>query len=220
MNVLYFHGFASSPMSQKLVALKELLKPDVTVNSPDMNVPSFEHLAFDAMVSLALTEGRRTPPDVIVGSSLGSLVALELVRRGVLAPLVLIAPAVGIGERWLTKLPAGDPIEVFNHALNRKAPVHRAFFERMAAIRPEEHAPKTRVTIIMGRNDESVPFDLVRGVWDDWTQSGELVSGSRFVEIAGGDHGLVAYTELIAQLIRGERASRPQSARVSRVDDV
>lgn len=202
MNVLYFHGFASSPMSQKLVALKQILQPDVMVNSPDLNVPSFARLDFDAMVTLALTEARRTPPDVIVGSSLGSLIALELVRRDVLAPLVLIAPAVGIGKRWLSKLPPGDPIEVFNHALNRKAPIHRAFFERMAAIRPEEEAPKTQVTIIMGRNDESVPFDLVGGVWEDWTQSGKLVTGSRFIEIAGGDHGLVAYAELIAALIR------------------
>ena len=202
MNVLYFHGFASSPMSEKLVALKELLKPGVNVNSPDMNVPSFEHLDFDAMANLALSESRRTPPDVIVGSSLGSLVALELVRRGVLAPLVLIAPAVGIGERWLSKLPPGDPIEVFNHARNGKAPVHRAFFERMAATRPEEKPPKTRVTILMGQNDESVPFDLVRGVWEDWTQSEKLVPGSRFVEIAGGDHGLVAHTRLIASMIR------------------
>jgi pimeloyl-ACP methyl ester carboxylesterase len=200
MSILYFHGFASSPQSQKLVALEKVL--DIEVNAPDMNVPSFERLDFEAMVQLGIDEVARRPPRAIVGSSLGALVALELVRRGVVAPLVLIAPAIGIGERWRSKLPAGDPIEVFNHARNARAPIHRAFFEKMTTIHPEADAPATRVTIIMGRNDESVPFDWVRGVWEGWTRSGKLIRGSKFVEIAGGDHGLVDFVDVIAGEIR------------------
>jgi pimeloyl-ACP methyl ester carboxylesterase len=201
-NVLYIHGFASSPQSAKLVALKELLEPDIELISPDMNRPSFEHLDFEAMMQLALAEARRVSPRVIVGSSLGGLVALELVRRGVVVPVVLIAPAVGVGERWKSKLPAGDPIEVFNHARSGQAPIHRAFFEAMVSIRPESEPPASHVTVIMGRKDESVPFDWVRGVWETWTNSGKVIAGSRFIEIAGGDHGLVAHVELIAREIR------------------
>ncbi len=118
------------------------------------------------------------------------------------APLVLVAPAVGIGERWASKLPPGDPIEVFNHARNARTPIHRAFFETMASIRPESEAPPVPVSILMGRKDESVPFDWVRGVWEEWTRSGNLVAGSKFIEIAGGDHGLVAHVEAIANEIR------------------
>jgi hypothetical protein len=58
------------------------------------------------------------------------------------------------------------------------------------------------VTVIMGRKDESVPFDWVRRVWEAWTQSTKLVAGSKFIEIAAGDHGLVAYAALIATMIR------------------
>ena len=207
MRVLYFHGFASSPQSAKLLALRRLLEPGVELVSPDMNVPTFEHLDFEAMAQVAVDAARRSAPDVIVGSSLGGLVALELVRRGFVAPLVLIAPAVGVGERWGSRLPPGDPIEVFNHAANRLAPIHRAFFERMASVHPEADPPASRVTIIMGRKDESVPFDWVRGVWETWSQSGRLVPGSTFIEIAGGDHGLVAHVELISTMIRaGGRA--------------
>lgn len=202
MNVLYFHGFASSPRSQKLLALRDLLGDGVALNAPDMNVPSFERLDFEAMMKLALEEARHTTPDVVAGSSLGGLIALELARRGVLAPLVLIAPAVGVGERWGSRLPAGDPISVFNHARNGNAPIHRAFFEKMVTIRPETEAPRSRVTVMMGRNDESVPFEWVRGVWESWTQSGKLIPGSKFIEIAGGDHGLVAHAGLIATMIR------------------
>jgi pimeloyl-ACP methyl ester carboxylesterase len=209
MNVLYFHGFASSPNSRKVLAIRDLLGSGVTVNSPDMNVPSFERLDFEAMVKLALDEAHRSAPHVIVGSSLGAMVALELVRRGVVAPLVLIAPAVGVGERWGSRLPPGDPIEVFNHARKGNAQIHRAFFEKMAAIRPEAEAPSSRVTVIMGRKDDSVPFDWVRGVWESWTKSEKLVAGSKFIEIAGGDHGLVAYADVVAREITsaGSQAS-------------
>lgn len=200
--VLYIHGFASSPQSAKLVALRRVLDSSIDLNAPDMNVPSFERLDFESMMDLVLGEARRMPPGAIAGSSLGGLVALELVRRGVHAPLVLIAPAIGIGERWQTKLPPGDPIEVFNHARNAQAKIHRRFFEELAAVRPESEPPATKVALVMGRNDESVPFALVRGVWEEWTASGRLVSGSRFIEIAGGDHGLVAHVDVIADAIR------------------
>jgi pimeloyl-ACP methyl ester carboxylesterase len=200
--VLYIHGFASSPQSAKLLALKRVIGGEIELNAPDMNVPSFERLDFEAMISLAMAEAKRRPPSAMVGSSLGALVVLEAVRRGVHVPLVLIAPAMGVGERWKSKLPPGDPIEVFNHARNAQAPIHRAFFESMASIHPEREAPVVPVTIFMGRNDESVPFAWVRGVWEDWTRAGGLLPGSKFIEIAGGDHGLVAYVEAIANEIR------------------
>ena len=146
----------------------------------------------------ALDEARRYPAHVVVGSSLGALVSVALVRRGVVAPRVLIAPAVGVGERWGSRLPAGDPIEVFNHARKGKVKIHRAFFEKMGEIRPEADVPSSRVAVIMGRNDESVPFEWVRGVWEAWTKSGNLVRGSKFIEIAGGDHGRVAYADGVA----------------------
>ena len=198
MNVLYFHGFASSPKSQKIDLLRGLLA-GVELDTPDMNVPSFEKLDFEVMVRLGLERAALNVPQVIVGSSLGSLIALEVVRRGVKAPLVLIAPAVGIGERWITKLPPGDPVTVFNHATNGEAQIHRRFFEQMRANRPEQKPPATRVSIVMGRKDESVPFDLVREVWESWQEG--IVAGSRFIEIAAGDHSLVAHIDVIAREI-------------------
>ena len=41
-SVLYFHGFASSPGSAKITALRPLLAPHgIELNAPDLNVPSF-----------------------------------------------------------------------------------------------------------------------------------------------------------------------------------
>ena len=199
--VLYFHGFASSPDSRKVNVIRSLLGPHVELDAPDMNRPSFEKLDFDAIMDVAMEHARRTPPRAIVGSSFGALIALETARRGVAAPLVLIAPAVGLGERWINRLPPGDTIHVFNHARNAEAPIHRVFFEKMRQVTPEATAPPTRVAIVMGRNDESVPFERVRAVWESWTSARTLQPGSRFIEIAEGDHGLVAHADVIAREI-------------------
>ena len=196
-SALYLHGFASSPDSQKIHSLRALLVPlGVELVTPDLNVPSFENLDFEAMVRYAAEV--RGAPRAIVGSSLGSVVALELVRRGLHLPLVLIAPGLGIRDQWLANLPAGDPIEVFNHAVGRPMPIHRAFFEQMSRIDVDREPPPVPVTIFMGRLDETIKFDRVASVWDSWKASGKLAAGSKFIEIPGGDHGLTAFVDRIA----------------------
>ncbi len=57
-SVLYIHGFASSPQSQKLVALTRVINGEIELNAPDMNVPSFERLDFEAMVKLGELNSR------------------------------------------------------------------------------------------------------------------------------------------------------------------
>jgi predicted alpha/beta hydrolase family esterase len=200
--ILYLHGFASSPHGRKVEKLRALLEPEHEFVAPDLNVPSFERLDFDAVVAHAVAVARERRPDVIVGSSLGSLVALSVAREGVDAPLVLIAPAFGIAERWIEKLPVEDPVEVFNHALGMNAPIHRAFFLQMAGITIDRQPPRSRVVAFMGRNDESVPFERVESTWHEWTHSGKLAPGSKFVEIPEGDHGLVDHAGVIADEIR------------------
>ncbi len=55
LSVLYCHGFASSPLSAKVTSLRPLLEPHrIELNVPDLNVPSFERLDFDAVVAHAV----------------------------------------------------------------------------------------------------------------------------------------------------------------------
>ena len=201
-SVLYFHGFASSPASAKITALRPLLEPfGVELNAPDLNVPSFEQLDFDRVVDHAVEEARRTPPAAMVGSSLGALVALATARRGVDVPLVLIAPALGVATRWKTRIPAGDPVIVFNYARNADAPIHRAFFDQMDNLHVDDDPLSNRVTVLMGRKDETVPFEVVRETWEHWEASGHLAAGSRFIELTEGDHALVEHAEIIRDAI-------------------
>lgn len=205
--LLYFHGFASSPASAKITAIRPMLEPDIELIAPDLNVPSFEELDWDAIVDVARTLLSAHEPDLIAGSSLGALVALSIAIPT--TPLLLIAPALGIADRWRTLLPAGDPIRVFNHARNTETPIHRKFFEQMFDVRVDAQPPPSRVTVIMGRNDESVPFELVEQTWRNWEARG-LAAGSKFIEIAEGDHGLTAHAGLIVREIRQTVAESPQ----------
>ena len=196
--VLYFHGFASSPGSAKITALRPLLGPrGIELITPDLNAPSVERLDWNAIVDRGVAEARRVQPVAMAGSSLGALVALAAAQRGVHVPLVLIAPALGIAERWREKLPDGDPVSVFNHARGEDAPIHRAFFLQMADLHVDDDPPPARVTAIMGRLDETVPFERVAATWERWN----LAPPSRFIEIPDGDHGLVAHSNLIAEAI-------------------
>ncbi|HEY6929772.1 MAG TPA: YqiA/YcfP family alpha/beta fold hydrolase [Thermoanaerobaculia bacterium] len=201
--ILYLHGFASSPNGRKVAALKETLEPEgFEVVAPDLNVPSFERLSFEAMSETAAAALTKHSPAVVVGSSLGALVALQAVHIGHAVPLVLIAPALGFGTRWTEKLPPGDPVRFFHFGENRELLIHRGFFEEMAGVDVDLYPPEVAVTVVMGTRDDSVPVDLVEGVWKRWEISGRLVPGSRFVSVPGGDHGLVDNVGLLANEIR------------------
>jgi pimeloyl-ACP methyl ester carboxylesterase len=201
-NILYLHGFASSPRGRKVEALRAIFQPrGFRVIAPDLNIPSFERLDFRAMSRICVWELKKHLPAVVVGSSLGALVALEAGRTALAAPLVLVAPALGFGRRWIEKLPLGDTLAFFHHGEERELLIHRRFFEDMARVDADEHPPSTPVIVIMGRRDESVPIEIVREVWSRWQESGRLREGSRFVEIPQGDHGLTAHVDSIAEEI-------------------
>ncbi|HUO85723.1 MAG TPA: YqiA/YcfP family alpha/beta fold hydrolase, partial [Thermoanaerobaculia bacterium] len=207
-SVLYLHGFASSPGGIKVDRLRGRLEPaGIEIHAPDLNVPSFEKLSFEAMSDLALREGQRYGVAVIVGSSLGSLVALETVRRGLRRPLILIAPAIGVADLWLSWIGDADPVTVHHHGRDADANIHRAFFESVARLDVDRDPPPVPVTVIMGTADESIPFDRVQDLWKRWERSGRLVPGSRMIEISDGDHRLLDHLDRIADEIVGVTGS-------------
>ena len=66
----------------------------------------------------------------------------------------------------------------------------------------EQDAPPQKVVVIMGEQDESVPFAGVAEAWKRWESSGRLAAGSRFVCVPGGDHGLIGSVDRIVEVIR------------------
>lgn len=114
---------------------------------------------------------------------------------------MLIAPAIGVAHRWKEKLPDGDPVVVFNYARNCDVAIHRAFFDQIMSFRIDEVPPHARVTVLMGRRDQTVPFEMVEARWQEWERSGQLAPGSRFLELAEGDHSLVSEADVIRRAI-------------------
>jgi predicted esterase YcpF (UPF0227 family) len=213
--ILYLHGLASSPKGRKKELLeKRFGKEGFTIVAPDLNVPSFRKLNFFEMVAVARGACERSRSRVVVGSSLGALVALSLAESSSFfsSSLVLIAPALGFHERWKEKLPDGEEFDFFHHGEKRPLPIHRRFFEEMAEVRVDAAPPPVPVSVVMGTNDESVPFLQVAETWKRWETSGRLVSGSRFHRVEGGDHGLVDFGDRIEAAVRERLASRGAQA--------
>jgi pimeloyl-ACP methyl ester carboxylesterase len=203
--LLYLHGLASSPKGRKRAMLEKLLGPEgYTVVAPDLNVPWFRELSFEEMVAEASSALAEVKPEIVVGSSLGALVALALaVPLGPGGPpLVLIAPALGFGARWADKLSEGGTLEVFHHGEGQFLEIHRDFFEEMAEVTVDAEPPPVPVSIVMGTADESVPFAQVEARWKEWEMSGRLADGSRFHRVEGGDHGLIEHGDTIEAAVR------------------
>ncbi len=177
--------------------------------APDLNRPSFAKLSFGSIVAEAVRACEAEGPSVVVGSSLGALVALAASQKGIATPLVLVAPALGFGTRWVEKLAPGDPVRFFHHGQGRDLEVHRRFFEEMAAVSVDREPPRQRTLVVMGQRDESVPFDGVAATWRRWQDSGRLDPRSRFVVIPEGDHGLVGSIREVTEAIRSSIQEDP-----------
>lgn len=102
--IVYLHGFASGPGGQKGRHCRAWAETrQVPFQAPDLNLPDFEHLRITAQVEAVEALLRELPrPPVVVGSSLGGLVAAAAASRGAaVARLILLAPAFGFARRRL-----------------------------------------------------------------------------------------------------------------------
>lgn len=89
MNLIYLHGFQSSPMSIKGQVLKQAVatRRDIQIHLPDLNMPPYAVMAMlDDLI-------QRLDQVALVGSSLGGFYAAQLAAKHRL-PAVLINPAV------------------------------------------------------------------------------------------------------------------------------
>ncbi len=73
-------------------------------------------------------------------------------------------------------------------------------------MRVDDAPPPVPVSVVMGTDDETVPYAQVADAWARWEASGRLAEGSRFHRVAGGDHGLVAHGDEIESAIRERMA--------------
>lgn len=164
----YLHGFASSSLSTKGRVLGEAFEAKgLSLERPDLNLPSFEKLSLRAMIGhLDALYAASPAPLRLVGSSLGGWLAA---RYAELHPdrvdrVVLLCPGFHLAERW-PRVVGEEWFAVWERqgalplpdATGTKRPVHFGFIEE-ARVEPPEPHPTCPTLVIHGTRDEVVPL--------------------------------------------------------------
>ncbi len=179
MRAYYLHGFASSPASSKAQFFADrLAKHHVPVVVPDFNLPDFASLTISRMLRQLEGQIAAAPPGplVLVGSSLGGLLAVEAAARQThvashpIERVVLLAPAVELEwDRWTEIVAKGGvdawrrngAIEIFHYADDRPRCLNFAFYEDAQQYDAAHRRLSQPAIIFQGRHDESVSPRLV-----------------------------------------------------------
>src|SRR5688500_3274143 len=108
MRIFYLHGFASSARSSKATFVASRLRElGVELHTPDFNAPDFSTLTITRMVDqVGRAIGSAPDPVVLIGSSLGAFVAVQVALKhpGRVARMVLLAPALDFGGNRMRSL--------------------------------------------------------------------------------------------------------------------
>ena len=199
MQVLYLHGFASSPQASKATFLsRKFAERGVRMLVPDLNEPDFSTLTVTRMlqqVESALASAQR--PFVVIGSSLGGFVAVHAALRYAdrVSRLVLLAPALDfdgnrlseLGDRGLSAWKSSNELTVFHYGYRRMMPVHYDLYEdarRYDAFQAQVSQP---VQVFQGRLDTAVNPDTV----ERWARSRRNVE----LHMLDDDHQLLKSLE-------------------------
>ncbi len=169
MHVFYLHGFASSAQSKKAAYLAERLRPHgITLTCPDFNEPDFASLTITRMLDRLAADIATldAQPVVLIGSSLGAVVAIHTAARmpDRLDRLVLLAPAVMfprdahkvLGAAAVARWQATGTLDVFHYAYGGTRPLNYRFYED--GLRYDAFAADVRqpTLVFQGLRDEAV----------------------------------------------------------------
>ena len=198
VNVVYLHGFASSPESSKAIRIAEALRPlSVSTHIPDLNAPSFRDITVTRMIEqarAAMGEG----PAALIGSSLGAFVAVNAAAGDArVRGLVLLAPALDfgadedgkIGDVTIADWKAAGACEVFHYAWGRAERLDYALYEDARRYDAFSVVLDVPVLVFQGTRDAVVSPDVVRR----WCESRPNV---RLIEL-DDDHQLQASIDRI-----------------------
>lgn len=174
LDIIYLHGFASSPASKKAAAFKKRFSQlSIPLIIPDLQEGNFETLTISSQVRVVqkIMRGRTGRRFAIIGSSMGGYLAALLAQLNLsVAALYLMAPGFNFLERWrktLIELSPGSSrlpefIEVFHYGFNRNVTMSSGLFkdaERWERMSLNRELP-TR--IVHGLHDDTVDISVSR----------------------------------------------------------
>jgi uncharacterized protein len=167
LNILYLHGFASSPQSRKALFFKEkLASQSIRVDIPDLAEGDFEHLTIRRQIKF-IEQLVGTETVTLIGSSLGGyLAALYAACHRNVERLVLLAPAFGFHRLWLAALGPErlatwrreGTMNVFHYGEGRAMPLSYTFIEEAQSLDPFPRITQPAL-IFHGDRDPVVPVE-------------------------------------------------------------
>ena len=171
MNYLYLHGFASSPRSTKARYMQQKFKHlGLTLHTPDLNLTDFSTVTLSEQLDyLNRTYLNNNQPLVVIGSSLGGFLAVQLAAQNPLVQkLVLFAPAFGfsqrvaktLGEENIVKWQLDGSREFYHYGLKRNVNLQFQFFVDAQNYSEEKLTRSLPILIFHGLHDEVVPASL------------------------------------------------------------
>ncbi len=171
MEIVYLHGFASGPGSQKGTYLKKALENrGYRVLLPDLNGGDFGHTTISQQLDIVDSIVQTLAgPVMLIGSSLGGfLAALYAEHSTKVTAMVMMCPAFQFASRFLQRLPAEmmstwqatGQLNLHPLGYTGLPPLH---FRIVEDARQYEHIAIQRrlpALIIHGLDDEVVPYTL------------------------------------------------------------
>ena len=168
MHVFYLHGFASSARSSKAMFFAGKLRElGIELHTPDFNEPDFGTLTVTRMVQQVSDAIAKVPgPVVLIGSSLGAFVAVQVALRHPdrTSHMVLLAPALDFGGNRMRSL--GDAgidewqrtghLNVFHYGYGRLIPVHYELYADARRYDCVNASLVMPIQVFQGRRDDAV----------------------------------------------------------------
>lgn len=175
LHAIYLHGFASSPSSVKASRFKEMLiESGAKVEIPDLNFPTFKEMTISNQIDLVEKMIDRLPANtslILIGSSMGGLLASLLSQRRKVSALVLLAPGFGIARRW-KEFVSQEEYEnwknkgehsFFHHAHDTFMPLGYQFAKDIESLETENVFVESPCLVFHGEHDKTVPVEESKG---------------------------------------------------------
>jgi len=167
-HVIYLHGFASGPGSTKAVYFEtQLKKMGIAVDVPDLNEPSFFNMTLTSQLEIIdrCIEKSGASDLILIGSSMGGLLATLRASCARLRALVLLAPGFGLPRRWTQMLgedglarwrDAGET-QVFHWGMNADTRLSYDFIDDALQYVTDGLKVDVPTLVFHGKHDDTVP---------------------------------------------------------------